>query len=82
MEIKPNKQQRNNKNFPKVKVAARISHLQKKKKKSQVYISTTFSSSLGIKLNIDKYCEIKLICRDYLCGWYQEAISSGCYEKL
>lgn len=68
MERKPNKQQRNNKNFPKVKVAARISAICKKKKKCQVYISTTFSSSLGIKLNIDKYCEIKLICRDYLCG--------------
>ena len=70
MERKPNKQQRNNKNFPKVKVAAKISAIckKKKKKKRQVYISTTFSSSLGIKLNIDKYCEIKLICRDYLCG--------------
>ena len=37
MERKPNKQQRNNKNFPKVKVAAKISAICKKKKMSSVY---------------------------------------------
>lgn len=47
MEIKPNKQQRNNKNFPKVKVAARISHLQKKKKKKSSVYFYNFQFFLG-----------------------------------